>query len=108
MVSLGYGLIFVVAALALTVGLLTTTRGKGGGIPLARLASEITVASVIKIMVDDLKIIECDVPKCPLASMCKLRNVIGEGRSAFLDTLENYTIADLIDNRKPLRAAGWL
>lgn len=81
------------------MGLLTTTCGKGGGVHPARLASEITVASVVKIMEDDLKIIECDVPKCPLAYMCKLRNVLGEGRSAFLDTLENYTIDDLIDNR---------
>lgn len=91
-----------------TNGLLETTRGKGGGIRLARPAEEITVADVVRIMEPDLKIIECLEPRCPLAHMCKLRDVLDEGRSAFLDALENYTIADLIHNRKPLRAAGWV
>ncbi len=89
-------------------GLLLTTRGKGGGIRLARPASEITVASVVRIMEDDLQIIECLVPRCPLASMCKLRGVLDEGRAAFLKTLEKYTVADLIDNQTPLKSAGWI
>ncbi len=91
-----------------TQGMLVTTRGKGGGIRLARPASEITVASVVRLMEDELKIIECLVPRCPLAAMCKLKDVLDEGRSAFLKTLENYTIADLIDNQGPLKSAGWV
>lgn len=91
-----------------TEGFLKTVRGKGGGIRLGRPAAEITVASVVRIMEHDLKIIECFVPRCPLSQKCKLRNVLDEARGAFLDTLGNYTIADLIDNKSSLRDAGWL
>lgn len=91
-----------------THGLLETLRGKGGGIRLARPATKTTVADVVRIMEGDLKIIECLVPRCPLANMCQLKGVLDQGRNAFLDTLSHYSIADLIDNQKPLRSAGWL
>ena len=91
-----------------TQGLLTTVRGKGGGIRLARPAAEITVASVVRIMEDgDLKIIECLVPLCPLATMCRLKGVLDEARNSFLETLEKHTIADLIKNERALQSAGW-
>jgi Rrf2 family nitric oxide-sensitive transcriptional repressor len=91
-----------------TEGLLETVRGKGGGVRLGRPAAEITVANVVRTMEPDLKIIECFVPRCPLAQKCKLRSVLDEGRSAFLDALGKYTIADLIGEEKELRDAGWL
>jgi len=81
-----------------TQDLLETTRGKGGGIRLARDASLIKVSSVVEIMEGNMKIIECFKPRCPIVNMCKLRHVLNEARSAFLATLEAYTIADLIDN----------
>jgi Rrf2 family nitric oxide-sensitive transcriptional repressor len=91
-----------------TRGLLLTARGKGGGVRMVRPASEITVASVVRIMEGELKIIECHEPHCPLANMCRLKMALDEGRNAFLQTLENYTIADLIDNAGPLKSAGWM
>ncbi len=96
----------VVHAMA-TRGLLETVRGKGGGIRLVRPASEITVASVVRTMEDDLKIIECFEPRCPILEVCTLKNILGEARHAFLATLEKYTIADLVDNRAQLKIAGW-
>ena len=96
----------VVHAMA-TRGLLETVRGKGGGIRLVRPASEITVASVVRTMEDDLKIIECFEPRCTILEVCTLKNILGEARHAFLATLEKYTIADLVDNRAQLKIAGW-
>ena len=91
-----------------TKGFLETVRGKGGGIRLGRPAVKITVADVVQIMEHDMKIIECFEPRCPLAQKCKLRNVLDEARRAFLDALGKYTIADLVENRSPLKTAGWL
>lgn len=91
-----------------TYGLLETTRGKGGGIRLAHPSDEITVASVVRTMEPDLKIIECFDPPCPLARLCKLRSVLDEASNAFLSVLDDYTIADLIKDKSPLRVAGWV
>lgn len=97
----------VVHALS-TNGFLETVRGKGGGVRMGRPASEISVGLIVLKMESDLKIIECFVPRCPLAKNCRLQGVLNEARQAFLDALGNYTIADLIENEAELRDAGWL
>ena len=91
-----------------TNGFLETMRGKGGGVRMRRPAEDISVSNVVRITESDMKIIECFVPLCPLAKICKLRSVLNEARKAFLDALGNYTIADLIENEGELRDAGWL
>lgn len=97
----------VVHALS-TNGFLETVRGKGGGVRMGRPAAEISVELVVRKMESDLKIVECFVPRCPLAKKCHLKSVLNEARKAFLDALGNYTIADLIENEDELRDAGWL
>lgn len=78
-----------------TKGLLTTTRGKGGGITMARPADQVKVGDVIRAMEGTAEIINCDTPKCPLVRMCELRSILRKGQNAFLATLDEYTVADL-------------
>lgn len=76
-------------------GLIITTRGKGGGITMAHPADQVKVGDVIRAMEGTAEIINCDTPKCPLVRMCELRSILRKGQNAFLDTLDDYTVADL-------------
>ena len=79
-----------------TKGFITTTRGKGGGITMAHPADQLKVGDVIRAMEGTAEIINCDAPKCPLLRVCELRTILRKGQNAFLDTLDDYTVADLI------------
>ncbi len=78
-------------------GLLETTRGKGGGVALARPAESLRIGDVIRAMEGEEEVVNCDIPVCPLGPACSLRYILREGQDAFLETLDRYTIADLID-----------
>lgn len=79
-------------------GLLTTTRGKGGGVSMAHPADQLKVGDVIRAMEGTGEIINCDTPKCPLVRMCELRSILRKGQNAFLATLDEFTVADLTNS----------
>lgn len=87
-------------------GFLETTRGRGGGIRLARSPEEITVGDVIRQTEDNLDLVECFDPatnRCRIEPVCALRGVLAEALGSFLATLDGYTLADLVSRRrKPL------
>jgi Rrf2 family nitric oxide-sensitive transcriptional repressor len=76
---------------------ITTSRGKNGGIKLARPASEILLSDVIKKTEPDMDLLECFDPKtdnCMISPTCRLKAMLYEGRSAFMAVLEQNTLAD--------------
>lgn len=75
-------------------GLVTSVRGRLGGVRLARPAGEINVGEVVRRMEDDFHIVDC--PSCRIAGYCGLRGALGEALSAFLAVLDGYTLADLM------------
>lgn len=88
-------------------GFLETLRGRSGGIRLARSPDEIIVGDVIRCTEGRMDLAECFDPatsRCRIDPVCGLRGVLEEARDAFLETLDRYTLADLIARRrKPLR-----
>jgi Rrf2 family nitric oxide-sensitive transcriptional repressor len=74
-----------------------TTRGKNGGIKLARPAEEISISEVVKKTEPDMDLLECFNPKtdnCAISPTCRLKSMLYEGRSAFMSVLEQSTLAD--------------
>ncbi|RUT30331.1 iron-responsive transcriptional regulator RirA [Arsenicitalea aurantiaca] len=88
-------------------GLLETVRGRNGGIRLGRPASEITLLDTIKLTEENFALAECfedgDVT-CPLVMGCDLNAALREALGAFFSVLDSYTIADLSDKRREMRA----
>lgn len=87
-------------------GYIQTTRGKGGGIRLARLPQLINIGDVVRDMEDNIDLVECFNTKnksCPLLPACVLKSVLTEARKNFFDTLDRYTLADLLTNPLSLR-----
>ena len=93
-----------VVSLLTRMGYLDARRGPGGGIALARSAEDICLADVIMDMEDDLNMVECfgTDGECVIAPVCELKSVLNQALTAYLDTLRNYTLADLLTPRAKL------
>lgn len=85
-------------------GVIESVRGKGGGIRLALPASEIRLGAVIKQAEGDAPIVECLglEPQCNLTPACKLKGVLYEAFSALYQSLDRYTLADMLTQRKTI------
>lgn len=90
-------LVKVVHELGLS-GYVQTTRGKHGGIRLARPADQIVIGEVVRRTEPDFDLLEClnpEADRCVITNVCKLKSVLAEARDNFLGQLDSYTLADL-------------
>jgi Rrf2 family nitric oxide-sensitive transcriptional repressor len=88
-------------------GYLETVRGQSGGLRLARPPADIVLGEVVRRTEPDIAIVPCFDPvnaACVISPACKLRRALHEARSAFLEVLDGYTLADLAENRETLSA----
>jgi Rrf2 family nitric oxide-sensitive transcriptional repressor len=88
-------------------GFIETTRGKGGGLRLARPAEEIRVGDVVRFTEEDMALVACfqaagDGGGCALLNVCSLQSLLGSALAAFMAVLDSQTLADLL---RPNRAA---
>lgn len=93
-----------VVSLLTRMGYLDARRGPGGGIALARPPKEIVIADVVRDMEDDLNLVECfcEGGTCVIKPMCELQRALHKALNAYLETLEQYTLLDLIKPRSQL------
>lgn len=87
-------------------GFLANTRGRGGGLALARPASEINVGALIRITEGFDVPAECfrEDGACVIAPVCRLAKVLQQALDAFYEVLDRHTLADLVANRDRLAA----
>lgn len=83
-------------------GFIFTQRGKGGGIRLARPASEIGVGDLVRQLENHFHIAECFDPRkhnqCRLQPQCGLIGKLHQASEAFLGVLDEVVLSDLIGN----------
>ena len=79
-------------------GYIDTIRGKGGGMRLARPPAEIRVGAIVRETEEDLAVMGClaETGFCRIEGCCVLRHALREATLAFLQTLDGYTLADLL------------
>lgn len=85
------------------LGYVESIQGKGGGLSLALKPKDISIREVVENTENDFHIVECFSPDgnaCPIEPLCVLKQALSEASKSFLSTLENYTIEDLIKNKK--------
>jgi len=81
--------------------LVLSRRGKFGGYTLARAASEISFAEVIRVVEGPLALAPCVSPRlhfrkcddCPDLAACTLREALARARDATAEVLEAYSLA---------------
>ena len=81
-----------------TAGFLHTQRGRGGGIRLGKPIKSIRIGAVVEAMEFSLEIVDCNANGgCLFQSACKLKGMFTEATRSFIHTLDNYTLADLVE-----------
>lgn len=88
-------------------GVIESVRGKGGGIRLAREPEEIRLGEVVRTSEGNGAIVEClsDNPvTCKIAPVCRLTGILVRAFETLYATLNEYTLADLVSNPRPLTA----
>ena len=86
-------------------GYIDATRGRKGGMRLARPAEQITVGEIIRWTEAPLELVECfnaDTNTCPLIGVCKLSNLFRTALRAFLAELDKVTLDDIASDRLKL------
>jgi Rrf2 family nitric oxide-sensitive transcriptional repressor len=93
-----------VVSLLTRMGYVDARRGPGGGIALARPAQDIVIADVVRDMEDDLNLVECfcEEGSCIIKPVCELKSALRLALAAYLQTLERYTLQDLLRPRAKL------
>jgi Rrf2 family transcriptional regulator, nitric oxide-sensitive transcriptional repressor len=76
-------------------GFLTTTKGAGGGLRLARRAESISVGEILRITEPGDAVVDCTSQPCPLAGACLLKGALDSAYAAFLDKLDEYSLAEV-------------
>jgi Rrf2 family nitric oxide-sensitive transcriptional repressor len=90
------------------LGLLETTRGRGGGMRLSQAAEQINVGAVVRQTETDFAMVECFEPgtnQCCLSRNCRLKGVLHQATDAYLAVLDALTLADLVAPPKPVSRA---
>lgn len=82
-------------------GYLETRRGNQGGFALAQAATDINLADVVCLFEQKQSLIDCDALSCVLAKNCQLKTVFNEAESAFIASLKQYSLADIVS--KPMK-----
>jgi Rrf2 family nitric oxide-sensitive transcriptional repressor len=83
-------------------GYLAATKGKGGGLTLARTPEQIKIGPVIREAEEGSGLVECMRPngKCAIEGACGLASILCEARNAFFETLDRHSLADATVNRR--------
>lgn len=80
-------------------GFVNATRGRMGGVKLARSARSINIGEVFRIFEADVPFTECmalESNTCPLVRACRLRNAIRRALDAFYREMDLVTLDDLV------------
>lgn len=89
------------------LGLVETTRGRHGGVRLARPPEEVEIGRVVRAVEPSFEVAECfgGHDRCLISPACGYRGVLLEALAAFHEVLDRATLADLVDRRqRQLRA----
>jgi len=82
-------------------GYVAAVRGKNGGIRLGRPAEEIVICQVVRDM-EPLQLVNCHSDFCHITSACRLKKALHDAVQSFLRELDQYTLADLVEDNHPL------
>lgn len=78
-------------------GFIRSTRGKGGGIQLARPAEAMNLGDIVRIAEPHFDLVECFNPSedcCIVTKQCGLKGPLYEAQRAFMAVLDRTTLAD--------------
>lgn len=93
-------------------GWITTVRGKGGGMKLARAPQDINLGEFVRSVEPDFQLVECldgnPSSNCLLTGQCRLAGVFSVALSAFHTQMNQHTLADVLPAQPaPTATVAW-
>jgi Rrf2 family transcriptional regulator, nitric oxide-sensitive transcriptional repressor len=88
------------------LGLISTARGRTGGIRLLLAPEQINIGVLVRHVEDDFALVEClgaGECGCIISPACRLRGMVREALNAYLAVFDKYSLADLVANGEALR-----
>jgi len=79
-----------------------TVRGRAGGVRLHYHPADINVGEVFRQLEEITDIVDCSDGPCLFQGSCELNAAFDKATEAFLDVLDEYTLADLVKRRNHL------
>ncbi len=86
-----------------TLDLVETVRGRYGGVKLRDSEKAINIGEVFRQLEEIEKIIDCDDGPCVFRGACRLDKIFQDAAEAFMQELDQYTLADLMRRKSQLR-----
>jgi len=85
-------------------GFIRSYQGKGGGIVLARPAEQINLGRVVRYTEGPMEPVECfrSHNRCVITSSCRLAVALQEASDCFLEVLDRFSLADIMEKRTGL------
>jgi Rrf2 family protein len=84
------------------IGLIRSTRGSSGGFVLTKPPSEINMKEIVRALEGSLCLVECvdDPSTCDRADFCITRDIWSAMSDSVMQTLESWTLKDMIENQE--------
>ena len=87
------------------LGYIETTKGKGGGIKIAKDTEKLRLGDLIQKLEPNMNMVECFDAKtntCRITGSCQLKHYLFEATQNFINTMNKYTLADTVQNKELL------
>jgi Rrf2 family nitric oxide-sensitive transcriptional repressor len=85
------------------LGYIESIRGRHGGIKLAKPPNEINVGEVVRNVEPHFHLVDCmngNADHCNVVPVCRLKGILQTALDQFVAVLDQYTVADLVDDHK--------
>lgn len=89
-------------------GYLKGVRGRSGGFMLAMPPEKINLGAVVRATEPDFALVECFGPgnHCLITGSCRLPNILNEALNSFVETLDRYSLTDIMLNKSDFKGPG--
>ncbi|MEP2102571.1 MAG: Rrf2 family transcriptional regulator [Parasphingorhabdus sp.] len=84
-------------------GFITSQRGRGGGLTLARDPAEINIGAVVRAIEEVSQFVECSpgsTNHCIVTPVCGLSHMLSDAVEAFLSHLDKFTLSDVMGKKE--------
>lgn len=88
------------------LGYINSTKGKGGGIMLAKGMESLRLGDLVSKLEPNMDLVECfnrETNSCKIVSACQLKHFLGDANKAFINSLNQHTLADAVMNKRLFR-----
>lgn len=80
------------------LGWIEATRGRSGGLRLAKYPRNIRLGDVLSSL-ENQSLIDCGNPPCPIRGECNLKHLLDKGLNNFYKDMNQYTLKDVLNKK---------